>query len=388
MKRMLMIYPNNFLQGAMGTNNRVMQLVTIFREIGFEIDYFSFENFSPNSSFRDFRKQNKDKIIHKLFLYDFQKGYGKNELVERVNNKIRAVQKKDYLQDWVSPGAQRMFTDILNHYEYDVIITFYAYLASLFRSKKIHAKKIYFMEDSVFIQQYAWDKEQKKEVSLGKLMDEEIVRLRYFDDIFCISNDERIFYEKITGKNIYFLPHLLSENIVPVSTPFLDRKWDVFFIGFNNLFNVTGLEWFIDKVYPLLNKNIKILFVGSAAQEVKIKYSNIDILPFVPDLHGIYENVKVAICPMFQGTGMKVKVVEAMAKGLPVVCNERGVDGMPDKTMCGCLVTQDAAEFAGYINQLVENEAFYMQKSQEIMSYYNQVFNRKRYVKILEKSLM
>ena len=140
MKRMLMIYPNNFLQGAMGTNNRVMQLVTIFREIGFEIDYFSFENFSPNSSFRDFRKQNKDKIIHKLFLYDFQKGYGKNELVERVNNKIRAVQKKDYLQDWVSPGAQRMFTDILNHYEYDVIITFYAYLASLFRSKKIHAK--------------------------------------------------------------------------------------------------------------------------------------------------------------------------------------------------------------------------------------------------------
>lgn len=95
MKKMLMVYPNNFLQGAMGTNNRVMQLVTIFKEIGFEIDYFSFENFSPNSSFQDFKKQNKDKIIHKLFLYDFQKGYGGNYFFEKVCNRVRMVQKRE-----------------------------------------------------------------------------------------------------------------------------------------------------------------------------------------------------------------------------------------------------------------------------------------------------
>ena len=119
MKKMLMIYPNNFLQGAMGTNNRVMQLVQIFREIGFEIDYFGFENFSPNSSFRDFKQKHKEKkLIHKLFLYDFQKGYGGNQLVERVYNKIRSMQKKDYLQDWVPPGAHRMFTDLIRHNHY------------------------------------------------------------------------------------------------------------------------------------------------------------------------------------------------------------------------------------------------------------------------------
>ena len=127
------------------------------------------------------------------------------------------------------------------------------------------------------------------------------------------------------------------------------------------------------------------MLVGSSTTGLKIKYENVDILPFVPDLDEIYENVKVVICPMFQGTGMKVKVVEAMSRGLPVVCNERGVDGLPDKTMCGCLVTQDAAEFADYINQLTEDKTFYSQKSLKIMEYYRQVFDRKKYVKLLEK---
>lgn len=388
MKKMLMIYPNNFLQGAMGTNNRVMQLVQIFREIGFEIDYFGFENFSPNSSFRDFKQQNKEKnLIHKLFLYDFQKGYGKNQLVERVCHKVRTVQKKDYLQDWVPPGALRMFTDLLKHRHYDVVLTFYTYLAAFFKDRKIHAKKVYFMEDSMFLQQYAWDKDRIKGISLGKLMDEEIAKIQYFDKVCCISNDERIFYEKITGKRMYFLPHLMPEHIVPVHTPLSDRTWDVFFIGFHNTFNVEGLQWFLEKVYPLLKKDLRILLVGSATNDLKIKYENVDILPFVPDLDEIYTNVKVVICPMFQGTGMKVKVVEAMSKGLPVVCNERGVDGMPDKTMCGCLVTQNVTEFAGYINRLIENEEFYTQKSLEIRKYYHQMFDRKKYVKLLTKLL-
>lgn len=386
MKKMLMIYPNNFLQGAMGTNNRVMQLVRIFREIGFEIDYFSFENFSPDSTFQDFKEQNREeRLIRKLFLYDFQKGYGRNLLLERVSRKLHREQRKEFLQNWVPPGAQRMFIDILKRYEYDVVITFYTYLADFFKEQRIHAKKVYFMEDSMFLQQYAWDKDRVKGISLGKLIDEEIRRLQYFDEVFCISNDERIFYEKITGKRMHFLPHLMPENITPVNTPLSERKWDVFFIGFRNSFNIEGLEWFIEKVYPLLNKNLKILFVGSATNDIKVKYENIDVFPFVPDLEEIYANVKVVICPMFQGTGMKVKVVEAMSRGLPVVCNERGVDGLPDKSMCGCLVTQEADIFAGYINKLTEDEEFYGEISNKTMEYYQKIFDRKKYVGILKK---
>ena len=387
-----MIHPNNFLQGAMGENNRVMQLVSIFKEMDYEIDFFSYENFSPNSTFKDFKKLNRNNIIHRLYLYDFMKGYGSHGLLKRkidfaaqkIKYKLTNQQRRKYLQDWVPFDAKQMFRDIVSKNNYDVIICFYTYMSTMFRNMNLSAKKIYFMEDSMFLQQYSWDKDRLKGISLGKLMDEELGRMKCFDEVFCISNDERIFYEKITGKKMHFFPHLLSDDMQPVKTPLSERKWDVFFIGFNNPFNIAGLEWFIQEVYPMLNKSLKILLIGSATKQVNVKYNNIDIIPFVPDLNEIYANVKVAICPMFQGTGMKVKVVEAMAKGLPVVCTERGVDGMPDKNMCGCLVTEDAKEFAGYINKLIGNNKFYNQVSFEIIAYYKKVFNKKKYIETLE----
>lgn len=398
MKRMLIIYPNNCLQGAQGTNSRVMQLVKVFAELGFSVDYFGYENFSSVSSFKDFEKQNTEGLINKLYIFDFQKGYKNGSaqksskiraFAERAKRKAKRVIHENYLQDWVPEGAQRLFTDILNENEYDVIVIFYTYMANLLKERNIKAKKIYFMEDSMFLQQYSWDEEgnEKAGITQGRLMDEELERLKFFDDVFCISNDERIFYEKVTRREMYFLPHLLPGNTKKVSSKVRDRKWDVFFIGFDNPFNVEGLNWFLNEVYPLLNNDIKILLVGSATKRIDIKHSNIDIIPFAPDLDAIFESVKISICPMFRGTGMKVKVVESMAKGLPIVCNERGVDGLPDKTMCGCLVTQDKFEFANYINWLCEDEEFYTKTTESINRYYDHIFNIDKYKDLLRLRL-
>lgn len=392
-----MIYPNNFLQGAMGTNNRVAQLVSIFREIGFNIDYFSYENFSENSSFADFEKQNSGGLIRKLYLYDMCKGYKNEEsekdskfhiLGEKVKNKFGRKKNHQYLQDWVPAGAQRYFTDILKENEYDVIIMFYTYFANLFKDRDIKAKKVYFMEDCMFLQQYSWDKDNVENVTIGKLLDEEIERLSFFDEIFCISYDEKIFYEKVIGKTIHFLPHLLPSDIKNVKTEVGKRRWDVFFIGFNNPFNLEGMNWFLDEVYPKLNKNIKILLAGSVTKNIETKYQNIDIIPFIPDLDGIYEDIKIVVCPMFRGTGMKIKVVEAMSKGVPVVCNERGTDGLPDKYMSGCMVTQEAEEFAEYINSLLNDELLYKNVVAKVKNYYNVIFERGKYINELKKVLL
>lgn len=398
MKRILVVYPNNFLQGAQGTNSRVTQLIRIFNEMGYIVDFFGFEHFTGISSFKDFSEQNKEKLIQKLYIYDFEKGY--YDGTEKKASKIRVLEERvkryykrkstgNYLQDWIPDGAQRLFTDILEENKYDAVILFYTYLANLLKDREIKAKKIYFMEDSMFLQQYSWDEERNKKenITLGKLMDEELERISYFDEVFCISNDERIFYEKVTGKDMNFLPHLLPAETKIVTKPIEQRKWDIFFIGFDNPFNVEGLEWFFDCVYPKLNSNIRIVLVGSASNRLKVKYANVDIIPFAPDLDEIFENVKVSICPMFRGTGMKVKVVESMSKGLPVVCNERGVDGMPDKNMCGCIVTQDADIFAEQINLLIADKKYYEKKSFEIKSYYSAMFDRKKYMELLKEKL-
>ncbi len=83
-------------------------------------------------------------------------------------------------------------------------------------------------------------------------LDNELSRLRDVDEIICISYDEKIMYEKLTDKKVHFLPHLLPENIPVTVAEVYARKWDAFFAGNNNTFNVEGTEWYLDKVVPLL----------------------------------------------------------------------------------------------------------------------------------------
>ena len=324
---------------------------------------------------------NTDNLINNLYIYDFQqpRKNKKEFIIKKLKRKFNK-DKKNYLQNWTNPDIQDMFDDITSKNNYDVVILFYTYLANLIKNSAYNYKKVYFMEDSMFLQQYSWDKNNNKDLTLGKLIDEEIERLKYFDEYFCISYDEKIFYEKLVERKMNFLPHISSDfGKESELKPLNKRKWDVFFIGFNNPFNVEGLNWFLSEVYPYLDKNLRILLVGSATKEIHVSYTNVDIIQFVPNLDDIFKDIKVSVCPMFKGTGMKIKVVESMEKGIPVVCNERGVDGLPDKTECGCLVTEDPKEFAEYINKLVKDKEFYDEISEKIRKYYDKIFDREKY---------
>ncbi|MEF9917344.1 MAG: glycosyltransferase [Lachnospiraceae bacterium] len=387
MKKILIVHTNNFLSGRQGENIRVIQLVSAFKEIGFIVDFFGYENFGDKPAFLDFKVQNKEKnLINRLYLYDCKSDVHQLSLGKRIKRKIRHIKSNTFLTDWAYDNAKEKFAKIVSENDYDVIALFYSYQANLLKDLQTKAKKVYFMEDSMFLQQYSWHAKDNKKLTLGKLLDEELERLNYFDDFFCISYDEKIFYEKLTEKTMEFLPHLQQPQ-PPIITPVSQRKWDVFFVGFDNPFNVEGLNWFFQEVYQYLSPELNILLVGSAINKIQVEHENVDKIIFVPDLDEVMENVKVVICPMFRGTGMKIKVVEAMAKGLPVVCNERGVDGLPDKTQCGCLVTQDAKQFAAYINQLIADPEYYDTVSLKVSQYYSKVFDRKKYIEILKRKL-
>ena len=387
MKKVLLVYPHNFLQGAMGTNMRVMQIAWLLKELGCQIDQFGYENFQEGSSFHDFNAQNTNGLINNLFVYNFEDDKVYNNTLLRKGHRLSQLLRGNYILSWVTPGVQNKFSQILENNKYDAILTFYTYLAPLFQNREVQAKKIYFMEDSVFIQQHSIASQRAKQyITPGKLLDSDLALMQVFDQVFCISKDEQLFYQRLLDKPVGFLPHIMPVK-QPLRKDIKDKKWEVFFIGFSNLFNEEGLHWFMEEVYPRLDKHLNILLAGSAAQIVKEPYDNIAVTNFVEDLDATYADVKAVICPLFRGTGMKIKVVEAMAKGIPVVCTDRGVDGLPDKTLSGCLVTQDPEEFAEFLNHLANDEEFYRKTSQQVESYYNTVFDREYYKGVLAKTL-
>lgn len=384
-RRVLFVFQNDFLRGGQGTNNRVMALARAVRDAGFTLDVLGAEHFSE-FGWSNFEEENeKENLIDILRVYDYQTGYKEDGITARAYRKMRERYAGENLQDWTRPGMRCMLEEMLGENRYEAVCTFYSYLLPLFEDLPSECKKVYFMEDCTFLQQYSWSN-GNSEVTLGSLLNDELSRLANVDEIICISYDEKIMYEKLLGRDVHFLPHLVEKQI-PAASKDIPKKWDAFFVGFNNPFNVEGMQWYIDQVVPLLPKEFRTVVVGSVTKELRSYPQNVDVIPYAENLEDIYCNGRICICPMFRGTGMKIKVVEAMAHGIPVVCNTRGVDGLPDKMLSGCLVTNDPEGFAQYLIKLGQDDNFYLNCKKQIGNYYKIIFDRNRYVELLKRTL-
>ncbi len=143
-----------------------------------------------------------------------------------------------------------------------------------------------------------------------------------------ISNEEHFIFKSFLGDKVINIPPSFPENFETEATR---KEYDLIFVGSDNPFNVDALNWFIEHVLPLLNSDIRICVIGRICKRIP-DHNNIEKFFFVDQLKEFYHKSKVAICPMLGGTGIKIKVVEALSFGIPVVGTDKAVDGFFQKT--------------------------------------------------------
>lgn len=96
--------------------------------------------------------------------------------------------------------------------------------------------------------------------------------------------------------------------------------------------NSEGLKWFFDNVYTDIDFPLTIKIIGSGLDKSLRNYlekkSNVKILGFVANPYEVIANCNGLIAPVFQGAGVKVKVVESLACGTPVLGTEIAFEGI------------------------------------------------------------
>lgn len=370
MKKILFIYPHNFLECNMGTNIRVYSLAKELHSQGYMIDLFAFRNFL--SVYDDFDNMNyHEKIIDTLFLYDYRDTI-KFKKRKRIQKYINQITHNEELENWVTPCMIKQFNEIVSSTEYDYIIMFYAYTAELISPENYrgNSTKMYFMEDLLSVAHFVSGRSKY----IGGLLDSEIKRISYFDKIVCISSDEKTLFEKLLpSKLFFFLPHLISKK--NIENKIVNKRKKLLFIGYDNEYNIEGMLWFFENVYPRILLDIEIVVVGKVTKYIDAKFANLNKVEYVESLNDLYLGVDIVICPLQNGTGMKIKVIEAMSYGIPIVCTSRGVDGIPDKNKSGCLVENTPEGFANAINRLVTDEMFYKERKKQIVEYFSEILD-------------
>lgn len=97
--------------------------------------------------------------------------------------------------------------------------------------------------------------------------------------------------------------------------------------------NYEGIIWFLDNVIPKLNKkNIKykLYIVGKSPDKKILSYESekVIITGYVEDINFYIGKCDVMIVPIFFGSGLRVKILEALAKGIPVISTHIGAEGI------------------------------------------------------------
>lgn len=115
--------------------------------------------------------------------------------------------------------------------------------------------------------------------------------------------------------------------------------------------NIDAVRYFFDEMYALLQQrvpNVRVLIVGqNPTAEVRAlseRYPNVVVTGRVPDVRPYLAQAHVLIVPLRLGGGTRLKIVEAMAAGVPVVSTSVGAQGLLDVANEGALALADTPE--------------------------------------------
>jgi glycosyltransferase involved in cell wall biosynthesis len=137
------------------------------------------------------------------------------------------------------------------------------------------------------------------------------------------------------------------------------------FVGsFDHLPNRDAAHWMAREVLPLVHRRrpgTALHVVGSnPSPDVReLASETVEVHGWVADLGPLHQRCRMSVAPLRFGAGVKGKVGESMAAGLPAVCTPMAVEGMELVHGRHVLVATDATGFAEQVLALLDDDALW-----------------------------
>lgn len=186
-----------------------------------------------------------------------------------------------------------------------------------------------------------------------------------FNYLIACSEHDQALIEKITKKrNVYVLPNVINTDYFrPLSTDF--NPYELLFVG--TLWyqpNEEAAFYLIDKIYPLLKKafpQIKLNIIGEGASLQLLNHAKkwgeeIKFLGKVNDIRPYLSKAGALIAPILSGSGTRIKILTALAMGVPVISTKIGCEGLEVKEGQNILIAESPLEFLEKFRQLLTDQ--------------------------------
>jgi len=136
----------------------------------------------------------------------------------------------------------------------------------------------------------------------------------------------------------------------------------LFFIGaLDWMPNQEGLSWFLDQVFDPLAQQLPEIQFHVAGRNApvrflkKLDHPNITFHGEVEDARSFMSSFRIMVAPVFSGSGIRIKILEAMALGRPVVTTSTGIEGIPAKNLRTVKVGDDPQNYNKLLLELIKD---------------------------------
>lgn len=194
-----------------------------------------------------------------------------------------------------------------------------------------------------------------------QLRDYEVDLLFEIDGIIAINADELKHYRRLgfKGKGLTIPFGVNAGEYIPA------EKFEansVFHLGSMDWKpNEEGIEWFLDKVWPLIiekNPKLKLYLAGRHMPQwlTDLKMKGVKVIGEVEDAKEFMSSKHIMIVPLMSGGGMRVKIIEALALQKPIVSTPLGAKGVAVKNGKSAFLVRKPADFANAVLELAANK--------------------------------
>lgn len=381
-KRILVIsnfacYPPN-----KGNRRRIYNTLRLMRSLGSTVDflYFSSEKSSDEKEMKDFLGKEhyffcKIKKENESIFYKYGNGFplGRYFPPNRIDVKYSAeVNKK--------------VNTLLKNHKYDIVWLEYPFQSKILENMDIPIVKVIDTHDSFAYRNYKTFPFTHEVVDYSITFYGERKALSRADFVIAIQEEEGKYFKKLlrgteTRVSVIGDSHDIVKNDVV-------KNHDIVFVGGANGLNLDAVNWFIDKVFPLVVKKVKdcrLVVAGNVCGMSGIKRGeNIKLLGPVENMEEVYSSCRVVVNPVRMGTGLNIKSIEAIAHSKPLVATSIGAKGLASKEAV-MKVADNNIEFAKKVICFLEDDSRckkYRDNCIGFMNAYNQ-YNLRMMSKVL-----
>lgn len=238
-----------------------------------------------------------------------------------------------------------------------------------------------------------YDSLRKKKLGLAKLLAiEEYIKHKYYEKkickehkiiVICSEEDKKYLTERTPeiDNHIYVMNNSIDVSIwknhkIQVAEPG-HRKKLVFFGLMDYTPNILAIKYFIEIVFPLLDKEYDLTIVGANITKEVYQYESerIHFTGFVQDISVELKKYDIFVCPMNTGSGVKNKILQASMVGLPIISTDLGVEGIAEEIHQAVFIANGSQDMVDKIRLVDEMQSEDLLKKlryqQEIIEKFN-----------------